>query len=64
MAAPLPQPHTAYNDEEKLAAFDAHPLFMKSLPADENLDPAVQALQNLAYDGTPDGGRLKDQYVR
>ncbi|KZS97600.1 TPR-like protein [Sistotremastrum niveocremeum HHB9708] len=63
MAAPLPQPQTAYNDEEKLAAFDAHPLFMKSLPADDNLDPAVQALQNLAYDGTPDevASNFKDQ---
>lgn len=62
--ATLPQPDIAYNHEEKLAAFDSHPLFMKSLPDDDNLDPAVRALQNLAYDGTPDGGTLEDQYAQ
>lgn len=42
--------------DEKLAAFDDIPLFMKSLPTEETNDVALAALQSLAYDGTPDGG--------
>lgn len=41
-------------EDEVLAAFDSVPLFMKSLPDEE--DPAVSALQSLIYEGTPDGG--------
>ncbi|TFY59271.1 hypothetical protein EVJ58_g5880 [Rhodofomes roseus] len=48
---PLPQPVPF---EEKLAAFDSVPLFMKSLPEDAVEDPTVAALQSLAYEGTPD----------
>ncbi|KAI1796313.1 40S ribosomal protein S7 [Ganoderma leucocontextum] len=48
---PLPQPASI---EEKLAAFDTIPLFMRSLPEDGTEDPAIAALQSLAYEGTPD----------
>ncbi|KAI0375711.1 40S ribosomal protein S7 [Pilatotrama ljubarskyi] len=48
---PLPQPPPS---EEKLAAFDSVPLFMKSLPEDAADDVAISALQSLAYEGTPD----------
>ncbi|KAK0231124.1 40S ribosomal protein S7 [Armillaria fumosa] len=41
------------NVEEKLAELDSVPLFMKSLPEDTN-DVAIAALQELAYEGTPD----------
>jgi len=44
----------AKNEVEALAAFDSVPLFMKSLPDEEDL--AVSALQSLIYEGTPDGG--------
>ncbi|KAF8913728.1 40S ribosomal protein S7 [Gymnopilus junonius] len=40
------------SEDEILAAFDSIPLFMKSLPDEE--DPAVSALQSLIYEGTPD----------
>ncbi|CDO68732.1 hypothetical protein BN946_scf184652.g59 [Trametes cinnabarina] len=40
--------------EEKLAAFDSVPLFMKSLPEEATDDAAISALQSLAYEGTPD----------
>jgi small subunit ribosomal protein S7e len=42
--------------KEKLAAFDSVPLFMRTLPDEETDDPALSALQSLAYEGTPDGG--------
>ena len=51
-SVPLPQPAPI---EEKLAAFDNVPLFMKSLPDDAADDVAISALQSLAYEGTPDG---------
>ncbi|KAK0453289.1 40S ribosomal protein S7 [Armillaria borealis] len=41
------------NVEEKLAELDSVPLFMKSLPEDTD-DVAIAALQELAYEGTPD----------
>ncbi|KAK0467998.1 40S ribosomal protein S7 [Desarmillaria tabescens] len=47
-----PQP-LQRNVEEKLAELDSVPLFMKSLPEDTD-DVAIAALQELAYDGTPD----------
>ncbi|KAG1715955.1 hypothetical protein ID866_1179 [Astraeus odoratus] len=40
--------------DEKLAAVESLPLFMKSLPGEDTTDVAVQALQSLAYEGTPD----------
>ncbi|KAF7794535.1 hypothetical protein EIP86_005669 [Pleurotus ostreatoroseus] len=49
----LPQP-LEVNAEEKLAEFDAVPLFMKSLPDDAVDDPIISALQSLAHEGTPD----------
>ncbi len=49
---PLPQPIPL---EEKLAAFDNVPLFMKALPEDGSEDVAILALQALAHEGTPDG---------
>ena len=52
MTFPLP---AEVSIDEKLAAFDDTPLFMKSLPDDAMDNPAVSALQSLAYEGTPDG---------
>ncbi|KAI6047048.1 hypothetical protein EDC04DRAFT_579844 [Pisolithus marmoratus] len=40
--------------DEKMAAVENLPLFMKSLPTDSTDDVAVQALQSLAHEGTPD----------
>ncbi|RPD67088.1 40S ribosomal protein S7 [Lentinus tigrinus ALCF2SS1-7] len=48
---PLPQPIPL---DEKLAAFDNVPLFMKSLPEDSSEDVALSALQALVHEGTPD----------
>lgn len=42
--------------QEKLAAFDKVPLFMKSLPDEDSDDILISALQSLAHEGTPDGG--------
>lgn len=55
MAAVFPQPAVS-SVEEKIAALQSTPLFMKSLPSEESDDPVIQALQSLAFDGTPDGG--------
>jgi len=57
---PLPQPASI---DDKLKAFDNAPLFMKSLPTDSEDDVVVQALQSLAYEGTPDevAQNFKDQ---
>ena len=41
--------------EDKIAAFDAVPLFMKSLPNEDTNDGVIAALQSLAHEGTPDG---------
>ena len=51
-----PVPKSSKTEEEVLAAFDSIPLFMKSLPEEDNRDPALSALQSLIYEGTPDGG--------
>jgi small subunit ribosomal protein S7e len=48
----LPQPPAI---EDKLAALDSVPLFMKSLPTEDADDTVISALQSLAYEGTPDG---------
>lgn len=40
--------------DKKMAAVENLPLFMKSLPTDSTDDVAVQALQSLAHEGTPD----------
>lgn len=50
----FPQPADVAMDE-KIAAFDSVPLFMKSLPEGGLNDPVVSALQSLAHEGTPDG---------
>jgi hypothetical protein len=50
----LPQPVESSVDD-KLAAFDSVPLFMKSLPEHIENDPVISALQSLAHEGTPDG---------
>ena len=49
----LPQP---LSTDGKLEAFNSVPLFMRSLPEDDTDDVAINALQSLAYEGTPDGG--------
>ncbi|KAN0097752.1 hypothetical protein V8E55_002198 [Tylopilus felleus] len=54
MAAQIgPQP-AQVDLEETLASLQSLPLFMKSLPSDDSDDVALQALQSLTYDGTPD----------
>lgn len=53
MAAVFPQAAES-SLEEKIAAIQSTPLFMKSLPSEESNDPVIQALQSLAFDGTPD----------
>ena len=42
---PLPQPASV---QDKMAAFDTVPLFMRSLPDDGTEDPTIAALQSLA----------------
>ncbi|KAJ6627495.1 hypothetical protein B0H10DRAFT_1779632 [Mycena sp. CBHHK59/15] len=56
MSAVKVGPHPAPKEtlEEKLAAFDSVPLFMKSLPDEDTDDPMIAALQSLAHEGTPD----------
>ncbi|KAJ7283463.1 hypothetical protein C8J57DRAFT_1498519 [Mycena rebaudengoi] len=49
-----PQPPPQLSMEERLAAFDSVPLFMKSLPDEESDNPMLAALQDLAHEGTPD----------
>jgi len=55
MTAPVAGPaiRERPTEEEALASFDSVPLFMKSLPDDEE-DPTLAALQSLIYEGTPD----------
>lgn len=55
--APIdPRPLTEEEVNDKLAAFDSMPLFMKTLPTDDTDDVALAALQDLVHEGTPDGG--------
>ena len=49
-----PQP-AQVDFEETLASLESLPLFMKALPSEDLGDVALQALQGLAHDGTPDG---------
>lgn len=51
-----PQPLSKELLQEKLAAFDSVPLFMKTLPGEDTEDAVLAALQDLAHEGTPDGG--------
>lgn len=51
-----PQPLSSKEIEDKIAAFDSVPLFMKSLSNEDTDDIMVAALQSLAHEGTPDGG--------
>ena len=53
MAAPSGP--AAPNATTTLADLNATPLFMRSLPEDDARDTTLQALQALAYEGTPDG---------
>jgi hypothetical protein len=59
-AASAPAPGRSV--EEQLRSFDSLPLFMKDLPAEgaapeegDAANTALEALQSLAHDGTPDG---------
>jgi len=53
--ATLPQP-IKIDVQSKINELDSVPLFMKSLPDDpSNQGEALDALQALVYDGTPDG---------
>lgn len=47
-----PQPPSV---NEQLASLESVPLFMSSLPDDPADNPALNALQSLVHDGTPDG---------
>lgn len=38
-----------------MADFDSVPLFMRDLPGDDSGNVAIEALQALVYEGTPDG---------
>lgn len=51
-----PQPLSKELLQEKLTAFDSVPLFMKTLPGEDTEDAVLAALQDLAHEGTPDGG--------
>ncbi|EJU00889.1 TPR-like protein [Dacryopinax primogenitus] len=65
----LPQPPSAADVQRALSAFDKMPLFMKSLPSEQNdsvsdePNVALEALQSLVYEGTPDeiAQNFKDQ---
>ncbi|KAF9101826.1 hypothetical protein BGX27_011321 [Mortierella sp. AM989] len=50
----LPRPDWALNEDTVLNDMDSVPLFMNSLPKDADENPLLQALQDLAYDGTPE----------
>lgn len=56
MAAPTigPSKPADADYDAKLAEFDKIPLFMKSLPEEDTEDATIAALQDLAYEGTPD----------
>ncbi|KAG8821778.1 hypothetical protein FRC19_007258 [Serendipita sp. 401] len=61
--ATLPQP-APYDEQAKLKEMDSVPLFMRDLPKDsEEQSEALEALQALVYDGTPDeiATNFKDQ---
>ncbi len=48
--------HQMTEDEfqETLKYFKSHPLFMKEQPEDIDNNPEFQAIQNLAFDDTPE----------
>jgi len=48
------RPNYAFTDNY-LEEMQSIPLFMTSLPDDADENPMLQALQSLAYDGTPEG---------
>jgi len=52
VAGPVPKPRPT--EDKVLSAFESTPLFMKSLPEDDNQDSVLSALQSLIYEGTPD----------
>lgn len=57
MSQPLPAPPSLDKMQEMLASLDNMPLFMSSLPdAGLESNDALEALQSLVHDGTPDGG--------
>ncbi|KAG0347660.1 hypothetical protein BG004_007229 [Podila humilis] len=49
------RPEWALDQDNLYKSMDAVPLFMNSLPEDADENPLLQALQDLAYDGTPEG---------
>jgi hypothetical protein len=49
------RPDWALDETDLHKSMDAVPLFMSSLPEDAGDNPLIQALQDLAYDGTPEG---------
>lgn len=49
------RPDWALDETNLHKSMDSVPLFMNSLPDDASENPLLQALQDLAYDGTPEG---------
>ncbi|KAF9435498.1 hypothetical protein BGZ76_006157 [Entomortierella beljakovae] len=49
-----PRPEWALDEKSFLNDMEKVPLFMSSLPTDSDENPLLQALQDLAYDGTPE----------
>ena len=49
------RPDWALDEKDLHKSMDSVPLFMNSLPEDAHDNPLIQALQDLAYDGTPEG---------
>ena len=54
MAGIYPEPIPKREDiDDLMKSFDTIPLFMQDMPEDDNV--AMEALQSLVHDGTPDG---------
>lgn len=49
------RPDWALDETNLHKSMDSVPLFMNSLPEDSSENPLLQALQDLAYNGTPEG---------
>ena len=62
MAGIYPEPIPKREDiDDLMKSFDTIPLFMQDMPEDDNV--AMEALQSLVHDGTPDGQLIKFQGI-
>ncbi|KAG0325645.1 hypothetical protein BGZ99_000356 [Dissophora globulifera] len=57
------RPEWALDEKDFLKDMDSVPLFMNTLPKDADENPLIQALQDLAYDGTPEGTIMQQKEV-